>query len=66
MLQRRNSTSDRATTTTKRPSSAMTETEVRKMIEKKAYELWEKKGRTVGHELDNWVEAEKIVRGMLK
>jgi hypothetical protein len=33
------------------------------MVQKKAYELWQKKGGGVGHELDNWLEAEKIVKG---
>lgn len=30
-------------------------------IEKIAYELYEKSGRIQGRELDNWVEAERIV-----
>ena len=30
-------------------------------IARVAYELYEKKGRAYGHDLENWLEAEKIV-----
>ena len=30
-------------------------------ITRVAYELYEKRGRADGHELENWLEAEKIV-----
>jgi hypothetical protein len=33
------------------------------MIQKKAYELYEKRGREPGKELDDWLEAENIVNG---
>lgn len=29
---------------------------------KKAYELWEQRGRIPGHDFDNWIEAERIVK----
>ena len=32
------------------------------MIRKKAYELYEKRGRKSGHAMDDWFEAERIVR----
>ncbi len=32
------------------------------MIRKKAYELYEKRGRRPGHSMDDWLEAERIVR----
>lgn len=32
------------------------------MIEKKAYEIYEKRGREHGKDLDDWLEAEKIVK----
>jgi hypothetical protein len=35
--------------------------DIRYEIEKKAYELFEKNGRICGCELENWLEAEKIV-----
>ena len=35
-------------------------------IRKKAYELWEKKGRISGKDLEIWLEAEKIVKGCQK
>lgn len=34
---------------------------VRDEIAEKAYELWEKSGRLEGRNLDNWLEAERIV-----
>jgi hypothetical protein len=36
------------------------------MIQKKAYELYEKRGREPGKELDDWLEAEKLVNGKKK
>lgn len=36
------------------------------MIEKKAYEIYEERGREPGKELDDWLEAEKIIRGKKK
>lgn len=32
-------------------------------IEGVAYELYEKRGRAHGHDLDDWLEAEKMVMG---
>ncbi len=32
------------------------------VIRKKAQELYEKSGRTPGRDLENWVEAERIVK----
>jgi hypothetical protein len=31
-------------------------------IARKAYELWEQSGRIPGHDLDNWIEAERIMK----
>ena len=36
---------------------------LREMIEKKAYEIYQKRGREHGKDLDDWLEAEKIVMG---
>ena len=32
------------------------------MIRKKAYELYEKRGRKAGHSMNDWLEAERIVK----
>lgn len=32
------------------------------MIRRKAYELYEKRGRKPGHAMEDWLEAERIVR----
>ena len=31
-------------------------------IQKKAYELWEQRGRVDGYNLEDWLEAERLVR----
>jgi len=36
------------------------------MIEKKAYEIYEKRGGEHGKDLDDWLEAERIVKGRKK
>jgi hypothetical protein len=33
------------------------------LIAMKAYELYERRGRTHGHDIDDWFEAEAIVNG---
>ena len=37
--------------------------DLNKLVAKKAYELYEKRGRKAGHSLNDWLEAERIVRG---
>lgn len=32
------------------------------MIRKKAYELYAKNGKKPGHDMDNWLEAERLVK----
>ena len=36
--------------------------QLNEVIRKKAQELYEKSGRKPGHDLDNWLEAERIVK----
>ncbi|MGB7291350.1 MAG: DUF2934 domain-containing protein [Thermodesulfobacteriota bacterium] len=36
------------------------------LIRKKAYEIYEKRGRSHGKDLDDWIEAENIVKGKRK
>lgn len=43
----------------------MTRDDLSKLIEKKAYELYEKRGRKPGHAMNDWLEAERIVKGRL-
>ena len=31
-------------------------------IQRKAHELWEERGRTDGHDLDDWLKAERLVK----
>ena len=37
--------------------------DLNKLVAKKAYELYEKRGRKAGHSMDDWLEAERIVKG---
>jgi len=32
------------------------------MIRKKAHELYEKSGKKSGHDMDNWLEAERMIK----
>jgi hypothetical protein len=43
----------------------MTKEDLKKLIEKKAYELYEKRGRKPGHSFDDWLEAERIIKGKM-
>jgi len=43
----------------------MSNEDLRKLIEKKAYELYMKRGCKLGHAKDDWLEAERIVKGKL-
>jgi len=44
---------------------SMTKEDVLRLVEKKAFELYEKRGRKTGHAVDDWLEAERIVKGKL-
>lgn len=39
-----------------------TQDQITDMIRKKAYELYEKRGRKQGHSKEDWLEAERIVK----
>ena len=41
----------------------MDEKALHEMTEKEAYELYEKRGREHGKDLDDWLEAEMIMKG---
>ena len=41
--------------------SDVSEQELRKRIAGKAYELYEKGGQLAGHDVENWLEAERLV-----
>ena len=42
---------------------SMSTEDLNKLVAKKAYELFEKRGRKAGHSIDDWLEAERIVKG---
>ena len=41
----------------------MSKDDLGKLVAKKAYELYEKRGKKAGHSMDDWLEAERIVKG---
>ena len=49
----------------KSSNPAMSKDDINKLVAKKAYELFEKRGRKPGHAIDDWLEAERIVKGKL-
>ena len=53
------------TPSTTKPINAASNPQLRALTEKLAYELWEKKGKRHGQDVENWVEAEKIARQKL-
>ena len=36
---------------------------IEQQIQQRAYELYEQRGRTDGHDLDDWLQAESEIRG---
>ena len=49
----------------KSSNPSMTQDDIRKLIEKKSYELFEKRGKKSGLALEDWLEAERIIKGKL-
>ena len=47
----------------KSPKSIMSKKDISALVGKKAQEIYEKSGCKPGNDLQNWLEAEKIVRG---
>jgi len=45
-----------------KPACNLSSAEVTARTQKKAKELWEKKGRVQGKDLEIWLEAEKLVK----
>lgn len=46
----------------KSTSQSISQEQVNEMIRKKAQEIYEKNGRKPGRDMDNWLEAERIVK----
>ena len=44
------------------PGVSIPQDQLTDMIRKKAYELYEKRGKKQGCDMDNWFEAERMVR----
>ena len=50
----------------KSSNPALSKADIAKLIEKKAYELYEKRGKKPGDPAADWIEAERIVLGQYK
>ena len=42
------------------------EESLRERIARKAYEIYESRGREIGRDFEHWLEAEKIIKGKKK
>ena len=51
--------------TGKSSSSSITTDDLNGLVAKKAYELFEKRGKQGGHSMDDWLEAERIIKAKL-
>ena len=58
--------SKRADTSTNNFKNPLNEDKMMEEVRRVAFELYEQSGRIQGHELDNWLKAEKIVRNSRK
>ena len=47
----------------KSSNPSMSTEDLNKLVSKKAYELYDKRGRKAGCSMDDWLEAERIVKG---
>ena len=52
----------RISTNTGTSAASCSQKDIKDLIAKKAYDLYVKSGCKPGHDLDNWVKAEKIVK----
>ena len=49
----------------KSSNPTMSKSDLGALVAKKAYELYEKRGRKAGHSMDDWLEAERIIKGKI-
>ena len=49
----------------KSSNPTMSKNDLGALVAKKAYELYEKRGRKAGHSMDDWLEAERIIKGKI-
>ena len=52
----------RISSKTSTSTTSCSQKDMKDLIAKKAYDLYVKSGCKAGHDLDNWVKAEKIVK----
>ena len=51
--------------TGKSTGSSISGNDTKSLVAKKAYELYEKRGKQGGHSMDDWLEAERIIKAKL-
>jgi len=47
---------------TRSSTTGASKNDMLKLVEKKAYELYEKRGKKTGYAMNDWLEAERIVK----
>ena len=47
---------------TNKTEASVPQDQLTDMIRKKAYELYEKRGKKQGRDMDNWLEAERVIK----
>jgi len=47
---------------TNKTNASVPQDQLTDMIRKKAYELYEKRGKKQGRDMDNWLEAERMIK----
>jgi hypothetical protein len=60
--ERRTKTRSAATSASPSTAAAATTADLHGRIERRAYDLYERRGCVSGHELEDWLEAERQVR----
>ena len=48
--------------TSSNSSTSIPQDQLTDMIRKKAYELYEKRGKKSGQDMNNWLEAERLIK----
>ncbi len=51
--------------TGKSSGSSISGEDLKNLVAKKAFELYEKRGKQGGHSMDDWLEAERIIKAKL-
>jgi hypothetical protein len=54
---------EKKTTLAPKPDEPTVLIQIEQQIQQRSYELYEQRGRTDGHDLDDWLQAEREIKG---